>query len=254
MNTKSVTYLKWGNLLALIAMITVNVLAELLPIGGTTTAHVSDKYPSMFTPGGFTFSIWFLIYILLTVFVIGQLVTKDPVVTEKIGNKFILSCLFNIAWIVTWHYEMIMVSTLIIAALWVVLLFMARDVMDGSFMNKSVFGIYFAWITVATIAAIFIGIGYLKPEFFGSGVELVSCLLALALTTAIGVYMTFKYKNWPFALTVAWAMLGILIKQTEGLQINSVIMVVTLVAGIVILVYSINITADMRLGCDDKKI
>jgi benzodiazapine receptor len=46
-----------GNMVALVIVIAVNALADSLPIAGTTTGQVANKYESLFTPAGFTFSI-----------------------------------------------------------------------------------------------------------------------------------------------------------------------------------------------------
>ena len=51
-----------GNIVALVIVITVNALANILPIAGKTTGEISGKYASLFTPAGFTFGIWSLIY------------------------------------------------------------------------------------------------------------------------------------------------------------------------------------------------
>ena len=63
----------WGGVIAaFLVTITVNVLANALPIAGTTTGAVSEKYASSFTPAGFTFSIWGLIYLALAAYVTYQ--------------------------------------------------------------------------------------------------------------------------------------------------------------------------------------
>jgi hypothetical protein len=58
------------NWLALILMLTVNTLANTLPINGYNTGQVSAFYPNLFVPDGFTFSIWSVIYLLLIGFVV----------------------------------------------------------------------------------------------------------------------------------------------------------------------------------------
>ena len=61
-----------GNLAAFAVTILFNALANALPLNGQTTGAISDKFPSLFTPAGFTFGIWGLIYLLLLVFVVWQ--------------------------------------------------------------------------------------------------------------------------------------------------------------------------------------
>ena len=64
--------LKLTNLIFLLLTIFVNFLANYLPINGLNSGEVSDFYQNPFTPAGFTFSIWGLIYTLLIIFIIYQ--------------------------------------------------------------------------------------------------------------------------------------------------------------------------------------
>ena len=61
------------NLILFMAVVYVNMLAVTLPINGKSTGELSDQYPNLFVPAGFTFSIWGVIYLLLLVFVIYQI-------------------------------------------------------------------------------------------------------------------------------------------------------------------------------------
>lgn len=57
------------NVAAYIIMVTLNALSITVPLGGLTTQQLSDRYGNPFTPVGFTFSIWSIIYTLLLIFV-----------------------------------------------------------------------------------------------------------------------------------------------------------------------------------------
>ena len=61
-----------GNLVAFAFVILINVLANALPFNDQTQVEISARYPTLFTPAGFTFSIWSIIYLALLVFVIWQ--------------------------------------------------------------------------------------------------------------------------------------------------------------------------------------
>ena len=61
-----------GNIAALLIVIAVNALANILPIAGKMTGDISAKYMSLFTPAGFTFGIWSVIYAALLAFVVYQ--------------------------------------------------------------------------------------------------------------------------------------------------------------------------------------
>ena len=83
-----------------------NMLAVLLPLGNKTTGELSDLYPNLFVPSGFTFAIWSVIYILLIIFIGYQwLGKKGTKITETIGVWFIINALANGLWLVFWHYE-----------------------------------------------------------------------------------------------------------------------------------------------------
>ena len=65
-------------------------------------SNVSQECDSLITPPNWTFSIWGLIYTWLLIFCITQFIPslKLEKSVEKINYIFIISCLFNIAWIV----------------------------------------------------------------------------------------------------------------------------------------------------------
>ena len=49
--------------LVVLGTITVNVLANALPINGQNTGQISDRFQVYFVPAGYVFSIWGIIYI-----------------------------------------------------------------------------------------------------------------------------------------------------------------------------------------------
>ena len=50
-------------LIAFIVTLAVNILVNARPIAGRTTGQISDSFPVLFTPAGYVFSIWALIYL-----------------------------------------------------------------------------------------------------------------------------------------------------------------------------------------------
>ncbi len=149
--------LKWINTIAFLAMVGVNVAANIIPIGGNTTGEVSQAYPNLFTTAPVTFGIWGVIYLLMLVFVlfqwgfIGNRVFSGPI-REEIGVAFAISCILNIAWIISWHFRQIELSTFIIVLLLVCLIVISKriDRLYGSFMTHLMvnvgFDIYFGWM------------------------------------------------------------------------------------------------------------
>ena len=67
---------KYLSLILFSLVIYTNYLANALPIGGVTTGEVSDLLDNLFTPTGFTFSIWGIIYLSLFIFLISLIQDK----------------------------------------------------------------------------------------------------------------------------------------------------------------------------------
>ncbi len=211
------------NTLGLIAMITVNALANALPINNLNTGQVSDLYPSLFTPAGVTFSIWAVIYTLLIGFGILQLLqvyTRNYFV--QLSKWFVLSCLANVSWILAWHHllpglSVALMLVLLYSLIHIFLLLNEKPVTtipEKAFVRLP-FTIYFAWICVATIANVaawLVSLGVslpFTPDFW--------TIAMMTIATALAFFITLKYQAPAFALVVVWALFGIFLRwqQTE---------------------------------------
>ena len=117
-----------GNIVAYAVMILLNVLSNALPINGQTMPEISAKYPSLFTPAGFTFSIWGLIYLALLVFVVWQALPaqREDARVAAISGYFKLNCLLNALWIVVWHYDLVVVALVVMLAILATLVLIYR--------------------------------------------------------------------------------------------------------------------------------
>ena len=61
---------------SLIAVVLVNAAANIMPINGKTTGEISNSLPVLFTPAGYAFSIWAVIYLLLAIWLYGFMRNK----------------------------------------------------------------------------------------------------------------------------------------------------------------------------------
>ncbi|WAC12620.1 tryptophan-rich sensory protein [Dyadobacter pollutisoli] len=157
--------LQIANILALIITLIVNYLSNTGIFNGNTMATVSARYQNFFTPSGYAFSVWGLIYLALAAFVIYQsrgLFNDKPVPTivEKIGWLFVISCAANSLWVFAWLYDYTGLSVIIMAILLsslLLIVFRTRMEMDVIPIKKIAltwwpFALYLGWITVAIIA------------------------------------------------------------------------------------------------------
>jgi benzodiazapine receptor len=213
-----------GNIVAFIGVVIVNAMANGIPLNGQNTGEVSAKYPSLFTPAGFTFSIWGLIYLLLTAFVIYQALPAQRTnqTLAKIGPLFIANCVANAAWIFVWHYDLLWLSLLLMAVILLTLIQIYRTLLAaGPAASKSEwlllrlpFSLYTGWITVASIANI-------SCVQFAMGWDnavlsaLDWTLLKLAVAGAIGAFVILRLRDIPYVLVIAWAAFGIASRQVE---------------------------------------
>lgn len=116
------TILPIANGLALIITVFVNYLGNAGIFNGNTMAMVSARYANFFTPAGYAFSIWGIIYLGLLGFVFytgRSLFTKketDPILF-KIRWLFVFTCVANSLWVVAWLNDYIRFSVIIMVTL-----------------------------------------------------------------------------------------------------------------------------------------
>ena len=200
--------------LTYLAMVVINALANILPIGGMNTGSISDSYPNLFAPSGLTFSIWGVIYLLLALYCIYQFKDKR----STIGILFSTSSLANSLWIFSWHYRRIGLSVLLMLIILIALIAINLKLQNQQLKGFSYyalqvpFSVYFGWITVATIANIttlLVAIGW---NGFGLS-EQIWTALTLIVGVIIALLWALKYQDIPYLLVLIWAYLGILIKH-----------------------------------------
>ena len=215
-----------GNIVALAITIFVNGLANGLPLGGQTTGEISDKYPSLFTPAGYVFSIWGLIYLGLIVFVIWQALPRQRS-DEKLRSvrvPFLVSCACNAAWIFAWHFDFLVLSLALMAGILGSLILIYRRLeigqkpapapAPGRWAMHLTFSIYLAWISVASIAnvsALQISRGW-DDLLFSAATWTV---IKIAIAGSIAATVLFRRGDAAFMLVVVWASIGIAAAHTD---------------------------------------
>ncbi len=206
-------------------MITVNALANILPINGVNSGQVSDSFFNLFAPAGLTFAIWGLIYLLLlmyTVFQFRLFKLKQESIADrlliKIGIAFIISSLANTAWIFMWHYglmpiAMIMISIILICLIYINALLRTQKLTTlTKIFVRLPFSVYFGWLTVATIANAVTLLVYLGWDRFGIAEELWMILIVI-VGMLIGSATTLFNRDPAYGLVLIWAYAGILYKH-----------------------------------------
>lgn len=217
------------NLVFYVVAFTVSNLSQTKIFGGVTNGEISDKYETVFTPAGLTFSIWGVIYLALFGFTIYHLVRayKDDVHSEtsqtlsRIGNLFIVNNVATTLWVFAFTYEYLFTSMLLIIIQLITLLkiFINLQLFDNTktFNNKLFMQfpltIYFAWLCVATIANI--SLYLVSINWNGLGIEpSIWAIIMIIVTVLLSVFIITVKKNPFFGLVVIWALYGIVLKRT----------------------------------------
>lgn len=203
--------IKLAVLVSVLTMFVVNILSNVLPINGLTTAEISNAIQIYFVPAGYVFSIWGLIYIGIVIYLISMF-TKFTKEDMAIAPFVIASSLANTIWIFMWHYQLIYLSVIfmlvILASLIVVALKLNKP--DVSLVKKTPFNIYLGWISVASIANIAGALYTANWNGFGISPEIWSAIM-LVIATGLAVLALIK-KNIAYSLVILWAVIGIVVK------------------------------------------
>lgn len=207
------------NLFGLALVITLNILANTLPINGMTTGELSALYPNRFVPAGFTFGIWGGIYLALMGFTVFQFFRLAQPIVQAIGIWFFVSCLANASWILAWHYQLplpaLVIMLLLLFSLINIYLAIRPFKWPGNWIAKVAFPLYLGWISVATIAnttAVLVGIGW-------EGAPLPAAQWAaimVGVASIAGIYFALRFKDFIYNGVLLWAFYGIYARQAEG--------------------------------------
>ncbi len=203
---------------ATFGVIFVNYLAGSGYINQRTPEFVSGKYPTLITPSGYAFAIWSLIYFGLVAFGIYQALPKNTGRFANIRTVYILNCAANCVWIYLWHYEQILASLVVMFVLLGTLVFINVKLLKTESATEYwlacvPFGIYFGWITVATILNFTVALVYLNVKTSDFSTSVLASVLIVA-ATLLGVIIRFKLVNVAYPLTIAWALTAIALKQS----------------------------------------
>ena len=216
-----------ANVVAVAAVLVVNMLSETLPINGVTSAQVSDSYPSLFTPPGYVFSIWGVIYTLAIIFMIYQArpSQRNEGYLTRIGFLYLVGALANMCWLLVFHYsygvpQLLAASLIPMIVLLLCLLSIYQRLDIGkrqvSRNQKLVvhlpISVYLGWISLAIIANIASTLNALIPGIPMSAQALWTALVVV-VALVITVLMVWTRRDFAFGLVVIWASIGIALNR-----------------------------------------
>ncbi|MEQ8556373.1 MAG: hypothetical protein RIC53_27155, partial [Cyclobacteriaceae bacterium] len=115
MNAKSLAII---NTISVVVVLVVNYLSQTGAFNDRTVGELSEEYNNLFTPAGYTFSIWGLIFLGLIAYVAYQLLVvfkykKEIKEYRQTSYWFAMVNFANAGWVLAWLYEYTGLSVLI---------------------------------------------------------------------------------------------------------------------------------------------
>lgn len=218
------------NLLAVLFAIGINYYSQLYTINGNRVSDMSEKYANLFTPAGYAFAIWGVIFIALLVFSGYQIYRtfirrKTFDFISQSGYWFAIANAGNGLWVIAWLYDYTLLSVVIML---VILFSLVKIVVNTDMETRKVpaktivFGwwpisIYAGWISVATIANI---AAYLSKIGWEGGFlsPVAWTILLIVAVTLLNVVLIFTRGMREFAVVGAWALIAIYVRHQSDYE------------------------------------
>jgi hypothetical protein len=228
-----------ANLALCIFMISINGVAGSKGLFGNTVGEISNSLPNEFTPAGYAFSIWSIIFIsqiaVSIVFVANAYRNNSKYDYKKQANLYSLLHVLNVCWLLSWHSLQIGISVIIMIALLITLLFIFKENRKSEFVGAKLLKwstqLYFGWITVATIANI--TTFFVKKDWNLLLSESLWAAILIVIATILNSYMAMKEKAYIFSIVGVWSIIAIAVKQ-KG--VNEMVYYVALASTLLIMI------------------
>ena len=236
------------NGVALVSTIVMNYLSNTGVFNGQTMKTVSDAYFNYFTPAGYAFSIWGLIYLALFAFVFYSGRTlfnakiQEPIL-EKIGWWFAISCVGNSLWVVAWLYLYPALAALImfviLFSLLKIVLIIQPEMVKSSFKRRLLilfpFSLYVGWISVALILNVAAWLTKIGWNGWGISAEYWTITL-IVIAGLVNILAHFKLNLKAFLAVGIWALIAISVSNTKNNGPQSIIYACYVIASILLVV------------------
>jgi hypothetical protein len=180
---------------------------------GSGSNDVYSAHPTAFTPAVYTFAVWAPIFIGALALAVYQALPsrRDDSRLDVLGLPLVIAYLLNAATVYTQLGLSNVVMFLLLGTLaWAFVLVarMGRQERTFFWFVRAPLAILFGWITAATILNTFQYLAAHNVAAFGTDGS-VAAAASMLLAAGLAVFITVRYREAVYSLTVVWAAWGI---------------------------------------------
>lgn len=219
------------NFISVLLIIAVSYISQTGIINGNTMGSLSAEYYNLFTPEGYAFAIWGVIFLSLLAFSGYQLyqafsVKIDLEFLRRSGYWFLVANLANALWVIAWLSELtglsVLLMFLILVALIKIILNTKMERWDAPLKIIALswwpICLYSGWIAVATIANVSAYLAKIEwtAPFFG---EELWTVIMIAVAVLLNIAMIWRRNMREFAAVGVWALIAIYFRHFNQIQL-----------------------------------
>lgn len=213
------------NTIAFLATLFVNYWVNSGALNGKTVGQISNQYDTLFTPAGYAFSIWGIIYLLIAGFIGYQWynwATGKGYDARKSGLLLPLANVLNGLWVFAWISELTGLSVIVM----VLLLFTLTELVVRLDMERwdaptdvLVFvwwpiALYLGWIILATVANI--AAFLTKMDWVVLFSPEVWTVVMIGIAASLYLYLIWTRNLREASVAGMWGLFAVYVKQQEA--------------------------------------
>lgn len=212
------------NTLTLAFTLWANYWANSGAMNGQSVGEISRQYNSLFTPAGYAFSIWGIIFLGLILFVINQwlqVAKREAHEVNKASYWFALTNILNGLWTIVWISGLpgmsVIVMLLLLLSLTILIIKLDMERWDAP--TKIIvwtwwpIAIYYGWIILATVANISAWLVSINWHFLFD--DNIWTIIMIAVAVCVYIFLVEKRNLRESAAVGVWGLAAIVYKQYE---------------------------------------
>lgn len=217
---------RWAALILVVVNAVYGYLLQRLHPTLPSIAEISARHENLFTPAGYAFAIWGLIYAGFTYFCIYILLPAQRMqpAYNSLARGLVLYALLGMVWEESFIREHVGLSVFIIGfmfAIGAVMFGLAKQCLRNGLARAplfATFSLFFGWISVATLANL---AGWLKSIGWQGGVwgEVPWTVAMISGAVVLGIVISRQWRDSVYPLAIIWSLIAIWVRQrhTSGL-------------------------------------